>query len=316
MIQSRAAALQLCPFSSYLEAGLAARFDVIRWDTLSESERTEWLRQHAATVRAVVTGGHIGCSTALMQALPSLGMIAVNGVGLDKVDLEYAGRHGVQVATTPGALTEDVADLAVGLAIALLRGIPAADAFVRSGEWLKGERPLARKVSGPRFGVVGMGHIGTAIAARLTAFGPVAYTGPARKSVPYDFHADVLALARASEVLVLACPANAATRHLVNAAVLDALGPDGYLINVARGAVVDEPALIAALASGRLGGAALDVYENEPNVPLALRQSPRVILTPHMASATIETRIRMADMLIASLDSLMSTSYAGGTQDG
>jgi lactate dehydrogenase-like 2-hydroxyacid dehydrogenase len=302
MTQARATAVQLCPFSSYFEAGLAARFEVVRWYTLNEPERSHWLSQHAATVRAVITGGHIGCSNALMQALPALRIIAVNGVGVDKIDLGYARAHGIQVATTPGALTEDVADLAVGLIIGLLRGIPAADVFVRNGEWLKGERPLARKVSGRRFGVVGLGQIGTAIAGRLAPFGPVAYTGPTRKEVRYDFHPDALALARASDVLVIACPANAATRNLVNAAVLDALGPQGYLINVARGAVVDEPALIAALAAGRLGGAALDVFADEPNVPLSLRHSPRVILTPHMASATIETRVRMADMLFAALD--------------
>jgi lactate dehydrogenase-like 2-hydroxyacid dehydrogenase len=310
MSQVRAAALQLCPFSSYLEAGLAARFEVIRWYTLSEPQRSEWLRQHAATVCAVITGGHVGCSTSLMQALPALRIIAVNGVGVDKVDLAYAGDRGVQVATTPGALTADVADLAVGLIIGLLRGIPAADAFVRHGDWINGDRALARTVTGRRFGVVGLGHIGSAIAARLSAFGPVAYTGPTRQSVPYDFHPEVLALARASEVLVLACPANAATRHLANAAVFEALGPEGYLINVARGSVVDEPALIAALAAGRLGGAALDVYENEPEVPLALRQSSRVILTPHMASATIETRTRMADMLFARLDALSAAPGA------
>jgi lactate dehydrogenase-like 2-hydroxyacid dehydrogenase len=302
MTQPRASALQLCPFSDYFEAGLAARFDVIRWYTLSEPERIEWLRQHAATVRAVVTGGHIGCSTSLMQALPALAIVAVNGVGVDKVDLDYAGRHNVRVATTPGALTEDVADLAVGLIIGLLRGIPSADAFVRSGDWVNGDLPLARKVSGRRFGVVGLGHIGAAIAARLAPFGSVAYTGPTRKNVTYPFHADVLSLAQASDVLGMACPATAATRHLAGAAVFEALGPDGYLINVARGAVVDEPALIAALAAGRLAGAALDVYENEPNVPLELRLSPKVVLTPHMASATRETRVRMADMLFASLD--------------
>ena len=302
MTQARAAALQLCPFSSYLEAGLAARFDVIRWYELSETQRNAWLERHAASVRAVITGGHIGCGSSLMLGLPSLKIIAVNGVGLDKVDLDCAGRRGVRIATTPGALTEDVADLAVGLTIALLRGIPAADVFVRQGDWINGERPLARKVSGRRFGVVGLGHIGSAIAARLAPFGTVAYTSPTRKRVHYEFYADALALARACEVLVLACPANAATRHLVNAAVLEALGPQGYLVNVARGSVVDEPALIAALAAGRLGGAALDVYEDEPHVPLSLRHSPRVILTPHMASATIETRIAMADMLLASLD--------------
>lgn len=304
MTPARAAALQLCPFSAYLEAGLAARFDVVRWYTLGDSARTEWLRRHAASVRAVITGGHIGCSTPLMQALPSLGIIAVNGVGVDKVDLEYAAHHGVQVATTPGALTEDVADLAVGLIIGLLRGIPAADAFVRNGDWVKGERALASKVSGRRFGVVGLGHIGMAIATRLTPFGPVSYTASTRKSVAYTYHPDALALAQASDVLVVACPATAATRHLISAAVLDALGPAGWLINVARGSIIEEPALIAALTAGRLAGAALDVYENEPDVPMALRQCSNVVLTPHMASATIETRTRMADLLFASLDAL------------
>jgi lactate dehydrogenase-like 2-hydroxyacid dehydrogenase len=312
MTQPRTAALQLCPLSGYFEQGLAARFDVIRWYTCSEVERNDWLRQHAATVHAVITGGHIGCSTALMQALPLLKIIAVNGVGVDKVDLDYAQRRGIRIATTPGALTEDVADLAAGLTIGLLRGIPAADSFVRNGDWINGDLPLARQVSGRRFGVVGLGHIGSAIAARLAPFGPVAYTGPTRKSVPYAFHPSALALAWASDVMVLACPANATTRHLVNAEVLDALGPEGYLVNVARGAVVDELALIAALATGRLGGAALDVYENEPHVPVALRHSPRVILTPHMASATIETRIRMADMLFASLDTLNTPPVGDG----
>jgi lactate dehydrogenase-like 2-hydroxyacid dehydrogenase len=302
MMSVRASALQLCPFSGYFEAGLAARFNIVRWFALSEAEQTAWLQQHAVSVRAVITGGHIGCSTGLMTALPALRIVAVNGVGVDKVDLAYAREHNIQVATTPGALTDDVADLAVGLIIALLRDIPAADAFVRRGEWVKGDRPLARKVTGRRFGIVGLGHIGAAIAARLAPFGPVAYTGPSRKNVPYAFHADALSLAQASNVLILACPANAATRHLAGAAVLDALGPEGYLVNVARGAVVDESALIAALESDRLAGAALDVYENEPNVPVTLQRSARVVLTPHMASATIETRTRMADMLFAALD--------------
>ncbi len=298
----RTIALQLCPFSPRLEAGLSARFDVIRWFELSEGEQSTWLAAQAPGVHAVVTGGHVGCSNALMAALPSLGIIAIHGVGVDKVDLPFARSRNVRVTTTPGVLTEDVADLAVGLIIGLLRGIPASDAYVRAGSWEQGDRPLARKVSGRRFGVVGLGHIGAAIAARLAAFGPVSYTGPQRKEVPYAFHADLLDLARASDVLVLACPANASTRHIVNAAVLAALGEEGYLVNVARGAVVDEGALVAALDAGRLAGAALDVFENEPHVPEALRSSSRVVLTPHMASATVETRIRMADVVLENLD--------------
>ena len=306
MTHQRAVLLQLCPFSDHLEAALAQRFEVIRWFGLNDAERSAWLRESAAAVRAVVTGGHVGCDNALMAALPALGVIAVNGVGVDKVDLRFAHSRGVRVGTTPGALTEDVADLAVGLIIGLLRGIPAADAYVRAGEWPKGDRPLGRKVSGRRFGVVGLGQIGSALATRLAPFGAVAYTSPQPKSAPYEYHADALSLARACDILILTCPATAATRQLANAAVFDALGPDGYLINVARGSVVDQEALIAALHTGRLGGAALDVYEDEPNVPEALRRCANVVLTAHMASATVETRIRMADMVLTHLDACMS----------
>jgi lactate dehydrogenase-like 2-hydroxyacid dehydrogenase len=211
----------------------------------------------------------------------------------------------VRVTTTPGTLTEDVADLAVGLIIALLRQIPAGDAHVRAGAWPSAERPLARKVSGRRFGILGLGQIGSAIAARLTAFGPVAYTSRSRKPVPYDFHADAAALAGASDVLVVACSANQTTRRLVNEAVFEALGPDGWLVNVSRGSVVDEAALIKALEAGRICGAALDVFETEPHVPEALRNSPRVVLTPHIASATVETRQAMAELVLRNLDAFL-----------
>jgi lactate dehydrogenase-like 2-hydroxyacid dehydrogenase len=305
MNDRRPTALQLCSLSSQLEAGLNQRFELIRWFELNSPEQAMWLEQRAELVRAVITGGHVGCSNALMEALPSLGIVAVNGVGVDKVDLKFARSRGVRVTTTPGVLTEDVADLAVGLIIAMLREIPTADSFVKTGGWLRGDRPLARKVSGRRFGIVGLGLIGSAIAARLAPFGPVAYTGPQRKSVPYEFHADLIELARTSDILVLACPANVSTRHLVNATVIDALGPGGYLVNVARGSIVDEAALAAALDEGRLAGAALDVFENEPQVPEALRRSARVVLTPHIASATVESRGRMADLVLENLDAFV-----------
>jgi lactate dehydrogenase-like 2-hydroxyacid dehydrogenase len=306
MNDTRATVLQLCPLSNYLEAGVMQRFEVIHWFELSELEQADWLARRAPAVRAIVTGGHVGCGNMLMQALPSLGIIAVNGVGLDKIDLEFARHRGIRVTTTRGVLTEDVADLAVGLVISLLRGIPAGDAHVRAGHWAKGDYPLTRKVSGRRFGIVGLGQIGSAIATRLAAFGPVAYTGPQRKLVPYEFHADLKSLARSSDVLILACAANASTRHLIGSAVIDALGPNAYLVNVARGAIVDEAELIAALYAGRLAGAALDVFENEPHVPEELRASPNVVLTPHMASATVETRTRMADMVLGSLQAFMN----------
>ena len=297
-----AVALQLCPFTPHLEAGIADRFEVVRWFELDDAARAAFLSARAGSVRAVVSGGHIGCPSELMLALPALGIIAINGVGFDKVDLAIARSRGVGVTTTPGALTEDVADLAIGLIIGLLRDIPAADAYVRAGDWVKGDRPPARKVSGRTFGIVGLGHIGLAIAERLAAFGPVAYTGPRQKPAPYAFQPDLVGLARDSDVLVIACPANASTRHMVGAAVIDAVGPEGYLVNVARGSIVDEAALIDALEAGRIAGAALDVYENEPQVPAALRASPRVVLTPHIASATVETRRRMAEIVFSNLD--------------
>jgi lactate dehydrogenase-like 2-hydroxyacid dehydrogenase len=305
MSDVRPVALQMCPFSAPLESGLRSRFEVIRWFELGAAEQASWLRQHAAVVRAVVSGGHIGCPDSLLQALPALGIVSINGVGVDKVDLALARSRGVRVTTTPGLLTEDVADLAVGLVIGLLREIPAGDAYVRAGAWRNGDRPLARKVSGRRFGVVGLGHIGLAIAKRLAAFGPVAYTGPARKDVPFDYHAQLLGLARSVDVLLLACPANASTHRMVNAPVLAALGREGYLVNVARGSVVDEAALIEALEQRTIAGAALDVFEAEPEVPARLRESPHVVLTPHVASATVETRLGMAQLVLANLDAYL-----------
>ena len=302
MSTARPLALQLCPLSAYLESGLNDRCEVVRWFALDATAQAQWLVQHAAQVRAVITNGHVGCSNALMDALPALSVIAVNGVGVDKLDLAHAQTRNILVGTTPGTLHEDVADLAVGLIISVLRGIPASDAHVRAGLWPLAERPLGRKVTGRRFGIVGLGSIGGAIAARLAAFGPVAYTGPSRKAVAWDYVADLHALARASDVLVVACPATPATHHLVNTTVLDALGPDGYLVNISRGAVVDEQALIAALAGHRLAGAGLDVFEHEPQVPAALRDSDRVVLTPHIASATVETRKAMADLVLGHLD--------------
>lgn len=306
MSNRRGVILQLCPFSAYLEAALNERFEVVRWFELDAAAQTAWIASNAERVGAVASGGHLGCPSSLIDALPNVGLVAINGVGVDKVDLEHARANGVRVTSTPGAPTDDTADLAVGLVISLLRGLPAADAHVRLGLWPKGDRPLMRKVTGSRFGIVGLGAIGSAVALRLAAFGPIAYTGPRRKPVPYEYHADLLDLARQSDVLVLTCPANAATRHLVDARVLEALGPRSYLVNVARGSVVDEAALVAALAAGAIAGAALDVYENEPHVPEALRTSPRVVLTPHMASATVETRTSMADMVLANLDAFFA----------
>jgi lactate dehydrogenase-like 2-hydroxyacid dehydrogenase len=299
-------ALQLCPLSDYLEAKLETRCRVIRWFELDERQQREWLGANADAASLVVTGGQLGCPTDLIAALPSLRLIAINGVGYDKVDVPFVHGRGIDVSTTPDVLTDDVADLAVGLTIGLLRGLPAADQFVRAGQWTDGSFPLGRKVSGRRFGIVGLGRIGLAIAHRLNGFGDVAYHGRSAKDVPYRFEPDLSALARDSDILLLACAANEATRNLIDADILTALGPDGYLVNVARGSVVDEAALVAALDNGGIAGAALDVFVDEPSVPAQLIDSTRTHLTPHIASATVETRRAMADMVLANVDALLA----------
>jgi len=302
--------LQMCPLSPLLEQELRARFELHRWFEIVEPDL--FVRERAHAIRAVITGGHIGIPSELMARLPALGIIAINGVGFDKVDVEGARRRGVRVSITPNVLTDDVADLAVGLVIALLRDIPAADRHVREELWPAEERPLSRKVSGRCFGIVGLGNIGTAIAARLAPFGSIAYCDRKPKGAPYEFVPSVVQLARQSEVLILATTANASTRQLVGREVLEALGPDGYLVNVARGSLVDEEELIRALDDRRIAGAALDVFAHEPKVPKSLRSMPNVILTPHIASATLETREAMARAVVASLDAY----FAGQTPPG
>jgi len=302
--------LQLFPFSDYLEGELNKRFDVIPWHGMSVDEQSAWLSVKADTVNAVATAGHIGCTTDLLTALPNLKIIATNGVGFDRVDVDLAASRGVYVSTTPGLLSEDVADLAVGLTISLLRQIPAGDTYVRQGRWLDGEMPLARKVTGRRFGILGLGAIGRAIADRLAPFGDVHYTSRATRDVPYTYQPDARSLAENVDVLVISCAANAETANMVNSDVLSALGSDGWLVNISRGAVVDEKALITALASGTIAGAGLDVFADEPHVPQALMESDRVVLTPHVASATEETRKAMADCVLENLDAVMAGNKA------
>ena len=298
--------LQLCPFSSFLNQELLNRFHVHAWYDMQPSEREAFLNQNAGAIRAVVTGGHVGIPNELMARLPSLGLVAVNGVGLDKVDLAESRRRGIRVTTTPGVLTDDVADLAVGLIISLLRGIHRADRFLRAGEWVRGEYPLSRTVTGRRFGIVGLGHIGQAIANRLMVFGPVAYCNTRPKQVPYPYVASPIELARQSDVLILSASANPSTQHIVNRELLDALGPQGYLVNIARGALVDEPELMKALLENRIAGAALDVFAHEPRVSEALRDAPNTVLTPHIASATTETREAMGRAVLCNLEAFFS----------
>jgi lactate dehydrogenase-like 2-hydroxyacid dehydrogenase len=271
-------------------------------DPLHETDPAAFAKV-APQVRAVAGSGDSKVSAELMAQLPALELISIMGVGYDGVDVAAAKARGVMVTHTPNVLNDDVADLAIGLMLCAARQLPAADRFVRSGQWLKGPMPLARKMSGARLGLVGMGRIGQAIAQRAQAFGmQIAYhTRSPKAGVPYAYHADLLSLARDSDFLVLITPGGAGTRHLVNAQVLQALGPKGFLVNVARGSVVDEAALIEALEGGVIGGAALDVFEDEPRVPQRLIDLPQVVLVPHIGSATGQTRQAMADLAFGNL---------------
>ena len=254
----------------------------------------------AAHVRAIATEANNGADRALIEKLPKLEIISVFGVGLDAVDLAAARERKLAITNTPGILAAEVGDLAVGLMLASARQIINADRFVREGQWENGPISFGRSVSGKTMGVVGLGGIGRAIADRGAAFRMrILYTGPrAKPEVPYTYAADLVDMARQSDFLMVACKGGPETRHLISTAVLDALGTKGTLVNVARGSVVDEVALIKALADGRLGFAALDVFENEPHVPADLLALPNVIVQPHHGSATVETRSAMGQLMI------------------
>ena len=290
-----------------LMARLAAQYAL--HDLNAEPDRAAFLAARGGDFKAVVTSAGVGIDGVLMAALPNLRVISSFGVGLDKIDLAAAPARGIAVGYTPDVLNDCVADTAFGLLIDVARGFSAADRFVRRGDWLRGQFQLTRKVSGARLGLVGMGRIGRTIARRSTGFEmDVRYHS--RKpvaDVPWTHEPSLIDLARWADFLVLITAGGAGTRHLVNAAVLDALGPEGYLINVARGSVVDESALIAALSHKRIAGAGLDVFENEPNVPPALMTLDNVVLLPHVASATHQTRQAMADRVFDNLHSYFAS---------
>ncbi len=292
--------LAVAKLSSLLAPRLTASFTV--HDRLHELDPGA-LAALAPRIRGIAASGESKISAELIGQLPALEIISVMGVGYDGVDVAAAKARGVIVTHTPDVLNDDVADLAIGLMLSAARQLPAADRYVRAGQWPQGPMPLARKMSGARVGIVGMGRIGQAIAQRALAFNmKVAYTArSAKTALPFAYWPSVEALAVASDFLVVITPGGAGTRHLINAQVLSALGANGILVNVARGSVVDEAALIDALERGVIAGAGLDVFENEPNVPERLRAMPQVVLTPHVGSATQNTRQAMADLAFDNL---------------
>jgi lactate dehydrogenase-like 2-hydroxyacid dehydrogenase len=289
------------PMTPDVEARLDTSYNVHRLSRAKD--HTAFLAEVGANIRAIITGGRTGASNAIVDALPKLEIIAINGIGTDAVDLDLSRRRGIHVTTTPDVLTDDVADLAIALLLATARHICVGDRFVRAGKWLRSHLPLATKVSGKRLGIIGLGRVGRAIARRAEGFDlSIVYADPIRKDdVAYRYQPELRSLASEVDFLVVAAAGGPASRNIVGREVIDALGPDGILINVSRGSIVDEEALVAALTEGRLSGAGLDVFAHEPEVPEALWRLDNVVLQPHQASATVETRRAMADLVLANL---------------
>lgn len=258
----------------------------------------------AARVRFLATGNGSGCRRATIEALPKLEIVASFGVGYDKVDVAAARERNVRVANTPDVLNDCVAEVTLALMLALCHQLPQADRYVREGRWEReGDFGLTAEMTGRRAGILGLGRIGKEIALRLQAFRmEVVYHGRNRQEhQPYPYYADLARMAREVDWLVVIAPGSDSTRGLVSREVMEALGPEGHLVNVARGSLVDEPAMIELLSDGRLGGAALDVFSQEPRVPEALRRLENVVLLPHQGSATHKTRAAMGGLVVRNL---------------
>lgn len=302
--------LQTSPMLPMVESALLERYEVLRLDRAPD--RAAFLAASGPRVDAVASSARVAVDAALLDALPRARIVAHFGVGYDNVDAAHARARGMVVTNTPDVLTDCVADLAIALMVDVARGVTAGDRYVRAGRWLKGAMPLASKVSGKRLGIVGLGRIGRAVARRAEAFDmEIRYHN--RRQVPdspYAWEKSLADLARWCDFLVVATSGGAESRGLVSAAVIEALGPRGFLVNIARGSVVDEPALVAALVDRRIAGAALDVFADEPRVPEALLALDNVVLTPHIASATTDTRAAMGQLVLDNLAAFFETGRA------
>jgi lactate dehydrogenase-like 2-hydroxyacid dehydrogenase len=304
--RTRPELLQTGPMMPMIEAQLTEHFVVHRLD---QGDPEALLNQVGPRIRAVATGvGSTGggarrVTEALMSRLPKLEIVSNFGVGYDSVEAEAAGKRGIIVTNTPGVLDDEVADLTVALLLATIRRVPQADRHVREGKWPKGPFPLSPTLRDRSIGIVGMGRIGRAIAQRLAGFGrPIVYhTRRPVLGLHYHHYPDLLNMAQDVDVLIIIVPGGAETNNMIDAKVLKALGPDGVLINVARGSVVDEPALIEALQNGTIASAGLDVFSDEPHVPEALIAMDNVVLLPHVASATHVTRNAMGQLVVDNL---------------
>jgi D-3-phosphoglycerate dehydrogenase len=297
MMAEQPGLLVLGPYAPEELGALAQHFAVHRlWEA---ADHEAFLSAVAPSIRAVGTKGELGASAELIGALPKLEIIACFGVGTDAIDLSAARARGIRVTNTPDVLTEDVADMGWALLLATARRIPAGDSHVRSGDWANGAMPLTRRVWGRRLGIVGLGRIGRAVARRAEGFGmTVAYSARNRHpDAPYAWHPDPVSLAREVDFLFVCAAGGEGTRNLVGAETLRALGPEGVLVNIARGSVVDEPALLESLRTGAIAAAGLDVFWNEPRIDPAFAELENVVLQPHHASGTVETRAAMGRLV-------------------
>ncbi|HLU00072.1 MAG TPA: 2-hydroxyacid dehydrogenase [Burkholderiaceae bacterium] len=277
---------------------LEQAFHLHRYDLADDPDAL--LESVGTRIRGVVTAGVPGFKAAMLPRLPAVEIVSTASVGTDSIDVAACKEKGVHVTNTPDVLNDDVADLAIGLVLNALRRLGDGHDHVRSGQWsARGMMPLGRSLKGKRMGIVGLGRIGLEIAKRAEAMKmEILYTSRSKKNVPYAYFATPAELAANCDVLMLACPGGAETRHLVNASVLAAMHKDAWLINISRGSVVDEAALIDALERKAIGGAGLDVFENEPHVDTRFHQLENVILFPHHASGTIETRGAMSQLVV------------------
>lgn len=280
---------------------LEATFTLHRYDQAENPQGL--LAAVGPVIRGVVTAGTPGFKSAMLSDLPKLEIVSTSSVGTDAIDVAACHERGVHVTNTPEVLNDDVADLGIGLILNALRRLGPGHDYVRSGAWSKhGMMPLATSLKGKRLGIVGLGRIGQELAHRAAAMKmDIAYMGRRPKDVPYTFYDNVIELARNSDVLALACPGGAETRHLINAAVFDAMAPDAWVVNLSRGSVIDEAALIDALQRQSIGGAALDVFENEPHIDSRFLELDNVVLYPHHGSGTVETRGAMAQLVVDNL---------------
>ncbi|MGX9356779.1 2-hydroxyacid dehydrogenase [Roseobacteraceae bacterium S113] len=291
--------LQVGPYPEWDQEPLDNAFEIKK--IFEAPDKIAYLKEHGANIRGIATRGELGADAEMIAACPNLEVISVYGVGYDAVDLDACRARGIQVTNTPDVLTKDAADLGVAMMLCLCRGMIGAEAWVRNGDWAtKGLYPLKRRAFGQKAGILGLGRIGYEVGRRLAGFDmDIAYTDVAAKAYAPDwqFEPDAVALAARSDFLFVTLAASEETRHIVNADLLKALGPDGVIINISRASNIDEDALITALGDGTLGAAALDVFEGEPDLDPRFLDLPNVLLQPHHASGTIETRKAMGQLL-------------------